>query len=93
MTWSKDGSIITLTTGSGYFFGFLTIIPSLCAAYDNFACLLSSLTEISVVDCSKNNMIVAKGVLDVEPTFINVGPTHLGVGINNSIWYYKWKNS
>jgi hypothetical protein len=91
MTWSKDGSIITLTTGSGYFFGFLTIIPSLCAASDTNACLLSGLTEISVVDCSKNNMIVAKGNLEVEPSFINIGPMHFGAGINNSIWYYRWK--
>jgi hypothetical protein len=83
MIWSKDGSIITLATGSGYFFGFLTIVPSICSASDNYACLLSGLTEISVVDCAKNNMIVAKGNLEVEPSFVNIGPIHFAVGINN----------
>lgn len=85
LNWSKDGSIMTITTGNGYFFGFLTVIPSLCAANDTYAALLSSLTEISVVDCSKNNMIVAKMNLDIEPTFLNLGGQHFAVGINNSI--------
>lgn len=90
--WSKDGSIMTVTTGSGYFFGFLTVVPSLCSACDIYASVLSSLTEISVVDCSRNNMIVAKANLDIEPTFLNLGPEHFAVGINSSIWYYRWRN-
>ena len=89
--WTRDGSILSVSTGNGYFFGFLTVIPSLCAAHETYAALLSSLTEISVVDCSKNNMIVAKTNLDVEPTFLNLGAYHFGVGINNSIWYYRWR--
>jgi len=60
LNWSRDGSIMTITTASGYFFGFLTVVPSLCSAHEANAALLSSLTEISIVDCSKNNMIVAK---------------------------------
>ena len=91
LKWSKDGSILVVTTGNGYFFGFLTVIPSLCASYDSYAALLSSLTEVSVVDCVKNNMIVAKVDLDIEPTFLTMGSYHFAVGINNSIWYYRWK--
>lgn len=71
--WSKDGSIMTVTTSSGYFFGFLTVIPSLCSAFGINAALLSSLTEVSIVDCNKNNMIVAKANLDIEPTFLTLG--------------------
>ena len=51
-----------------------------------------SLTEISVIDCAKNNMVVAKAELKIEPTFMNLGPLHFAVGINSSIWYYKWRN-
>ena len=68
LNFSKDGTILSVTTSNGYFFGFLTQIPSVCSASDNYAALLSSLTEISVVDCVKNNMIVAKATLDVEPS-------------------------
>jgi hypothetical protein len=55
MTWSKDRSIITLATGSGYFFGFLTTSPSFSTASDTNACLLSGQTEISAVDSEKNS--------------------------------------
>src|SRR5690606_28446905 len=78
--WSRDGSIMTVTTASGYFFGFLTVVPSLCSAIGHHAALLSSLTEISVVDCSRNNMIVAKANLDIEPTFLTLGEQHFAVG-------------
>lgn len=79
---------MTVATGGGYFFGFLTVIPSVCASFDVYAGLLSSLTEVSIVDTSRNNMIVAKANLDIEPSFLNVGPCHFAVGLNNSIWYY-----
>lgn len=92
MHWSKDGSIMTVATGNGYFFGFLTIVPSLCSASETYAALLSNLTEISVVDCTRNNMIVARCTLEVEPAFLNVGPSHFAVGINNAIWYYRWRS-
>ena len=69
----------------------MTQIPSVCSANENFAALLSSLTEISVVDCSRNNMIVAKTTLDVEPSFLTLGTYHFAAGVNSSIWYYKWR--
>jgi hypothetical protein len=90
--WTKDGSILTVTTQNGYFLGFLTVIPNLSSCFDTYAAILSSLTEISVVDCAKNNMVVAKAELKIEPTFMNLGPLHFAVGINSSIWYYKWRN-
>jgi len=64
---------MSVTTSNGYFFGFLTQVPSICSSSDNYAALLSSLTEISVVDCVKNNMIVAKTNLEMEPSFITLG--------------------
>jgi WD repeat-containing protein 19 len=70
MHWTSDGSIMTITTSSGYFLGFLTVVPSLCSALDMHAALLSSLTEVSVVDCQKSNVVVAKTDLEMEPTFL-----------------------
>ena len=88
--WTRDGSILTVTTANGYFMGFLTVVPSLYSAFDQYASILSSLTEISVIDCAKNNMVIAKADLEIEPSFLNLGPNHFAVGINNSIWYYRW---
>ena len=30
--------------------------------------------------------------IDVEPTFLGVGPYHLGVGMNNRAWFYLLNN-
>ena len=83
LNFSKDGTILTVTTANGYFFGFLTQVPSICSSSDNYAALLSSLTEISVVDCVKNNMIVAKANLELEPSFIALGGYHFSAGSNS----------
>lgn len=88
--WTRDGSILTITTANGYFMGFLTVIPSLYSAHEKYASILSSLTEVSVIDCSQNNMVIAKAELEIEPTFLDMGPNHFAVGINNSVWYYRW---
>lgn len=61
---------MSVTTSNGYFLGFLTVIPNLFAAYETNVALLSSLTEISVVDCAQNNMVIAKTDLEIEPSFI-----------------------
>ena len=90
--WTSDGSILTVTTSNGYFMGFLTVIPQLFSAYDSYVSLLSSLTEVSVVDTSQNNMVIAKTDLDFEPGFVNLGPQHFAVGINSSISYYRWRS-
>ena len=66
----------------------MTVIPNLFAAYETDVALLSSLTEISVVDCAQNNMVIAKTELEIEPGFVRLGPFHFAVGINSSIWYY-----
>ena len=89
--WTKDGSIMTLTTSGGYFLGFLTVIPQLFSAHQQYAALLSSLTEVSVVDCSRNNMIIGKTELEIEPAHINIGPDHFAVGMNDGVWYYRWR--
>ena len=44
-----------------------------------------------MVDCSRNNMIVAKATLDVEPAFLTLGEYHFAAGVNSSIWYYRWR--
>jgi len=89
--WTNDGSIMTITTSGGYFLGFLTVIPQLFSAHKQYAALLSSLTEVSVVDCSRNNMVVGKTELEVEPHHLSIGSDHFAVGINDAVWFYRWR--
>lgn len=91
MHWTKDGSIISVTTNSGYFLGFLTVVPQLFSAHRHYAAILSSLTEVSIIDCARNNMIIGKTELEIEPHHISIGPDHFAVGINDGVWYYRWR--
>ena len=52
--------------------------------------MLSSLTEVSVIDCAHQNTVLARANLDIEPQFLHLGPMHFAVGINNSIQYYRY---
>ena len=74
---------MSVPTSQGYFIGFLTVVPQLYAAHKSYAALLSSLTEISVVDCARNNMMCGKAELEIEPQHVGIGPDHFAVGIND----------
>lgn len=91
MHWTRDGSIMSVATSQGFFLGFLTVVPQLFSAHRQYATLMSSLTEVSVIDCSRNNMIVGKCELEVEPQHINIGPDHFAVGANDGVWFYRWR--
>jgi hypothetical protein len=30
--------------------------------------------------------------LEIEPGFLSNGPLHLAAGMNNIVWYYRWRN-
>jgi hypothetical protein len=89
--WTRDGSIMTVSTNGGYFMGFLTVVPQLFGAHRQYAALLSSLTEVSVIDCGRNNMLIGKAEVEIEPQFIGIGPDHFSIGINDQVWFYRWR--
>ena len=37
-------------------------------------------------------MVLIKSELEIEPSFLQMGVQHFAVGINNQIWYYKWRS-
>ena len=46
-----------------------------------------------MVDCAKSNQVIAKTELEIEPSFLELGHSHVAVGINNQIWYYRWRST
>ena len=93
LLWSGDGQILIAITNTGAVYGYLTVIPSLNAFYGQYAAILSSLSEVAIIDCARNSMVVCRLSLDIEPTFMALGPTHIAVGINNHIFYYMWQGN
>lgn len=83
LEWTKDGQILTISSSNGYLYGFLMIIPSLNAASFQHIAYLSSLSEVSIIDCSRQYLVVGKIDLDIEPGFLGLGPRHVAVGMNN----------
>lgn len=93
LLWTVDGQILVALTNTGALYGFLTVIPSLNACYGQYAAILASLSEVAIVDCARNSLVVCRLSLDIEPTFMALGPTHLAVGINNHVSYYFWQGA
>ena len=92
MSWTDEGQILTVSTSNGAFFGFLMVIPSLCSPYDTNVAMLSTLSSVAIKDCLRNNATINQISLDIEPSFLALGKVHCAVGINNSVWYYRWRD-
>lgn len=91
LEWTSDGQILTCTTSNGGLYGFLMVIPGLCCAHGSHIAMLSTLSKVEIKDCMKNNVTVNNINLEIEPAFIGLGKSHCAVGINNKVWYYRWR--
>ncbi|XP_014673105.1 PREDICTED: WD repeat-containing protein 19-like [Priapulus caudatus] len=87
MRWTLDGQLLAVSSTRGTLHVFLTRLPTLNAAHGTRVAYLTSLLEVTVEE--------PKTVIniDVEPTFIGLGPYHLAVGMNNRIWFYYLSDS
>eukprot|EP01116_Phalansterium_solitarium_P013666 TRINITY_DN3106_c0_g1_i10.p2 TRINITY_DN3106_c0_g1~~TRINITY_DN3106_c0_g1_i10.p2 ORF type:complete len:1339 (+),score=616.68 TRINITY_DN3106_c0_g1_i10:197-4213(+) len=91
LSWTKDGTILSVSTESGAVYNFLTKIPMINAVSDTRWSCLASLRAVSVVDSlvPDRNIVID---LDFEPLFVALGPLHVSVGVNNHAWFYKVAN-
>ena len=54
--------------------------------------MLVSLRELIIKD-EVNEKIIARFSIDIEPSFVALGPEHVAVGMNNRVWYYRVENN
>ncbi|XP_064636625.1 WD repeat-containing protein 19-like isoform X3 [Lineus longissimus] len=87
ISWTDDGQLMAVSTQKGTLHVYLTKLPILGAAYHTRIGYLTSLLEVTVHDFVQQEDPVTIAV-DVEPTFIGLGPFHLAVGMNNRAWFY-----
>eukprot|EP01063_Lacrimia_lanifica_P024004 TRINITY_DN3196_c0_g1_i1.p1 TRINITY_DN3196_c0_g1~~TRINITY_DN3196_c0_g1_i1.p1 ORF type:complete len:1447 (+),score=641.41 TRINITY_DN3196_c0_g1_i1:187-4527(+) len=87
LEWTEDGQILTVSSEKGNIHSFLTKIPVLHDVYESKVLLLTSLRELVVRDVVKNQDIAHISV-EIEPTFLSLGPDRCAVGMNNCVWYY-----
>ena len=74
--------MLVVSTTNGALYGYLTSVPTLTSVWGNFVCVLSSFTEVAVIDCGKTaegkNLTVVN--LENEPAIIANGPYHIAAG-------------
>lgn len=88
--WTQDGQILTVSTMLGRIYSYIAAMPVLHDYCDNRVAFLSSLQEVTVTkvaDKKKAQMSVLE--VEVEPSFISLGPRHIAVGMNNRVWFYN----
>lgn len=88
--WSSDGQLLAVTTTQGAICVFVTKLHSLFAVSPPRIAILSSLAEVSIFHYTADKVKTSPTLvaLEIEPTFIAIGPYHLACGMNNHIWFY-----
>lgn len=90
IAWSSDGQLLAVTTQQGAICVFVTKLHSLYAVSPPRVALLSNLTEVSLYHygADKMKLMPHTVVLEIEPSFLAIGPYHLACGMNNHVWFY-----
>mmetsp|Transcript_4919 Transcript_4919/g.9502 ORF Transcript_4919/g.9502 Transcript_4919/m.9502 type:complete len:1390 (-) Transcript_4919:208-4377(-) len=91
LEWTADGQILTVSTTTGFVFNYLMSIPVVSARNADSLLYLSSLRHVSVCKCHEGSTTEEATLeIDVEPSFMAIGPDMLAVGMNNHVWFYNY---
>ncbi|XP_067949190.1 WD repeat-containing protein 19-like isoform X2 [Watersipora subatra] len=85
--WTDDGQLLAISTPKGNLHVFLTRLPILGDACNTRIAYLTSLLEVTIQDSVNGEQAIAVQI-DVEPSFVGLGPYHLATGMNNRVWFY-----
>lgn len=91
LSWSSGGQILSIATGSGHLYCALGSLPAIATASgDKYAHLLSLNKAAICTALSASQTMVS---LKFTPHYMALGRTHLAVGMNNQVLFYKLRGS
>ncbi|KAJ3156217.1 WD repeat-containing protein 19 [Geranomyces michiganensis] len=93
LQWSDDGQFLTVSTKDGSLYSYLARMPLLGSTYASLVAYLSGLREITIQDQSADDAAqtaMTRKALDVEPTLVALGETHIGVVAKNSATFHRF---
>lgn len=89
VAWTDDGQVLSVASKNGAAYVFLTKIPVLSASSGPLVLYMSGLRDMTVrnVDADSD---VCRFTVDIEPTFVAVGPGTAAVAMNNEAHHYTF---
>ena len=93
LQFSDDGQFLSVLTKEKDLISFLSKPPSLFSSRDDRVVHLKGLSEVNVVNFSKNGPETVSIDLEIEPAVIAVGPKLLGVAQADTVYYYGLTHS
>lgn len=89
LAWCPDGQILTVSTTAGDVFNFLAHLPMVHASFGSRIVYLSSLREVSVVDAARTGDKPLTVPVNIEPTIVALGSSHVAVAMNDRVLFYR----
>ena len=95
LAWSDNGALLAALSNSGTLYVYLTELSVVGKSCGNRLGYLTSLSEVTVFEVGVKQ--TRKISMDLEPTFVGVGPYHLAAGMNNKAVFHSleedWKST
>ncbi|KAK6976293.1 WD repeat-containing protein 19 [Biomphalaria glabrata] len=87
IAWSDDGQLLAVSTPRGGLHIYLARLPMLASVSQTRIAYLTSLLEVTIEDQVTQEKTQTIQV-EVEPSFLALGPYYVAVGMNNRAWFY-----
>ncbi|XP_019617748.1 PREDICTED: WD repeat-containing protein 19-like [Branchiostoma belcheri] len=87
LQWADDGQLLAVSSQRGGLAVYLTKLPMLSDINGTRVAFLTSLLEVTITNGYEQEPTVSISI-EVEPTFLALGPYHMAAGMNNRAWFY-----
>jgi WD repeat-containing protein 19 len=90
-SWSEDGRILAVSSSeTGRVYAYMTKLPNSCAVFGPYLLILAGFKKLELYRKSKPGSM-SELKIDKEADFLHIGPSYLGFGLGNRVWYFFYE--